>query len=55
MRLSYGITVFNEAKELKRLLELLINNIDDEDEVVVCVDGDDDAVLTTMTSYVDIP
>ena len=51
MRLSYGITVFNEAKELKRLLELLINNIDDEDEVVVCVDGDDDAVRFELDVY----
>ena len=44
MRFSYGITVYNEAEELKRLLEILHSSIDDQDEVVVCVDGDDDAV-----------
>ena len=44
MRISYGITVYNEAEELKRLLEILHSSIDDQDEVVVCVDGDDDAV-----------
>ena len=44
MKISYGITVHNEAEELKRLLNILIDNIDSEDEIVVCVDGDDDAV-----------
>ena len=44
MRVSYGITVHNEAEELKKLLAVLYNSTDDEDEVVVCVDGDDDAV-----------
>ncbi len=39
MKISYGITVHNEAQELKRLLEVLHKNIDDTDEVVVCVDG----------------
>ena len=44
MKISYGITVYNEAEELKKLLNVLIDNIDSEDEIVVCVDGDDDAV-----------
>ena len=44
MKLSYGITVHNEAEELKKLLNVLIDNIDSEDEIVVCVDGEDDAV-----------
>jgi glycosyltransferase involved in cell wall biosynthesis len=44
MKISYGITVHNEAEELKKLLNVLIDNIDSEDEIVVCVDGDDDAV-----------
>ena len=44
MKISYGITVHNEADELKKLLNVLIDNIDSEDEIVVCVDGDDDAV-----------
>ena len=51
MRISYGITVHNEAEELKRLLEVLHKNIDDSDEVVVCVDGDDDAVRFELDVY----
>ena len=44
MKISYGITVHNEAEELQKLLGVLNRNIDKEDEIVVCVDGDDDAV-----------
>jgi len=44
MKISYGITVHNEAEELFRLTDLLINNIDKEDEIVICVDGDDKKV-----------
>jgi glycosyltransferase involved in cell wall biosynthesis len=51
VRISYGITVHNEAEELKRLLEVLHKNIDDSDEVVVCVDGDDDAVRFELDVY----
>ena len=51
MKISYGITVHNEAEELKRLLEVLYKNIDDQDEVVVCVDGDDDAVRVELDVY----
>ena len=51
MKISYGITVHNEAAELKRLLDILYRNIDDSDEVVVCVDGDDDAVRFELDVY----
>ena len=51
MTISYGITVHNEAEELKRLLEVLYKNIDDQDEAVVCVDGDDDAVRFELDVY----
>ena len=51
MKISYGITVHNEAVELKRLLDILYRNIDDSDEVVVCVDGDDDAVRFELDVY----
>ena len=44
MKISYGITVHNEAEELFRLTDLLINNIDKEDEIVICVDGNDEKV-----------
>jgi glycosyltransferase involved in cell wall biosynthesis len=44
LKISYGITVHNEAEELKRLLNILIEKIDKEDEIIICVDGEDDAV-----------
>ena len=51
MKISYGITVYNEAKELKRLLEILHRVIDDTDEVVVCIDGEDEAVRFELDAY----
>ena len=51
MKISYGITVHNEAEELKRLLEILHETIDDVDEVIVCMDGDDDAVRFELDVY----
>jgi len=51
LKVSYGITVHNEAEELKKLLEVLYNSTDDEDEVVVCVDGNDDAVRFELDVY----
>ena len=44
VKISYGVTVHNEAEELKRLLNILIEKIDKEDEIIICVDGEDDAV-----------
>ena len=44
MKISYGITVHDEAEELKRLLNILIEKIDKDDEIIICVDGEDDAV-----------
>ena len=38
MKISYGITVHNEADELNKLLDVLDRNIDEEDEIVVCID-----------------
>jgi len=51
MKISYGITVHNEAEELRKLLEVLNKNIDDEDEIVVCVDGDDEKVEAVLGEY----
>ena len=56
MKVSYGITVHNEAEELKRLLNILTDKIDKEDEIIICVDGEDDAVkfeldVFTQTYY----
>ena len=51
MIISYGITVHNEAEELRRLLDVLYKNIDDNDEIIVCVDGEDDAVRFELDVY----
>ena len=51
MKISYGITVHNEAEELQKLLEVLNKNIDKEDEIVVCVDGDDEKVEAVLGEF----
>ena len=51
MKISYGITVHNEAEELIRLLDVLNKNIRKEDEIVVCVDGDDEKVEAVLGEY----
>jgi len=38
VKISYGITVHNEAKELNKLLKVLVSNIDEDDEIVICDD-----------------
>ena len=48
MKISYGITVHNEADELNKLLDVLNRNIDKEDEIEVCVDGDDEKVEAVL-------
>jgi len=52
MKISYGITVHNEADELKKLLNILIDNIAlGIDEIVVCVDGNDEAVKFELDTF----
>jgi len=51
LKISYGITVHNEAEELEKLLGKLILSIDEEDEVVICVDGDDENVKGVIELY----
>ena len=51
MKISYGVTVHNESNELNRLLEILIHKTDKEDEIVICVDGDDDGVRFVLDSW----
>ncbi len=51
MKISYGITVHDEAEELQRLLEVLNKNIDEEDEIVVCVDGGDEKVEAVLGEF----
>ena len=38
MKISYGITVHNEADELNKLLEILVKYTDVEDEIIICDD-----------------
>jgi glycosyltransferase involved in cell wall biosynthesis len=51
MKISYGITVYNEAEELEKLLGKLLVSIDEQDEVVICVDGDDKNVKGVIELY----
>jgi len=51
MKISYGITVHNEADELNKLLEILIHKTDAEDEIVICVDGEEDGVRFVLNSW----
>ena len=51
MKISYGITVYNEAEELEKLLGKLLVSIDEQDEVVICVDGDDENVKGVIKLY----
>ena len=45
MKISYGITVHNEADELNKLLEILIHKTDEEDEIVICDDFSNDETI----------
>ena len=51
MKVSYGITVHNEQEELERLLGKLLVSIDEEDEVVICVDGNHKGVRDVIELY----
>jgi glycosyltransferase involved in cell wall biosynthesis len=51
LKISYGITVHNEADELNKLLEILVHKTDPEDEIVICIDGDDDGVRFVLDSW----
>tara|TARA_B100000614_G_scaffold177264_1_gene158265 strand:+ start:285 stop:899 length:615 start_codon:yes stop_codon:yes gene_type:complete len=51
LKISYGITVHNEAEELKRLLNILTDKIDKEDEIVICIDGNDVKVEAVLGEY----
>jgi glycosyltransferase involved in cell wall biosynthesis len=54
LKISYGITVHNEADELNKLLEILIHKTQKDDEIVICVDdtnGEDDEVRYVLDSW----
>ena len=44
MEISYAITVCNEDKELKRLLDFLIKNVREGDEIVVQCDKENTTI-----------
>ena len=51
MKISYGITVYNEKNELETLLSKLLISIDEQDEIVICVDGDDEGVKDVVELF----
>ena len=51
MKISYGITVHNEADELNKLLEILIHKTDVEDEIVICDDFSDEDTQFVIRSW----
>ena len=51
MKISYGITVHNEVEELEKLLGILLVSIDEQDEGVICVDGNDKGVKDVIELY----
>ena len=51
MKISYGITVHNEADELNKLLPILIHKTDEEDEIVICDDYSDDETQFVIQSW----
>ena len=51
MKISYGITVHDEQRELERLLSKLLVGIDEQDEVVICVDGNHKGVKEVIELY----
>ena len=51
MKISYGITVHNESDELNKLLNILTLNIDEQDEIIICVDGHDKDVIDIINDY----
>ena len=51
MKISYGITVHNEADELNKLLEILVHKTDSEDEIVICDDYSNEETKEVITSW----
>ena len=51
MKISYGITVHNEADELNKLLEILIHKTRPDDEIVICDDYSDDDTQFVLQSW----
>lgn len=57
MKISYAITVCNEVKEVKRLVDFLLANKRQQDEIVVLYDqkNGDEAVINMLTKLNKLP
>ena len=57
MKISYAITVCNEKKEVKRLVDFLLANKKPQDEIVVLYDqkNGDEAIATMLTKLNKLP
>ena len=57
MKISYAITVCNEVKEVKRLVDFLLANKRPQDEIVVLYDqkNGDEAVISMLTKLNKLP
>ncbi len=51
MKISYGITVHNEADELNKLLEVLVHKTQPQDEIIICDDYSDEKTQEVITSW----
>jgi glycosyltransferase involved in cell wall biosynthesis len=51
MKISYGITVHNEADELNKLLEILVHKTDPDDEIIIVDDFSDEKTQEVISSW----
>jgi len=51
LKISYGITVYNEADELNKLLEILVHKTQSDDEIVIVQDGNDKKVEEVISKW----
>ena len=51
MKISYGITVHNEADELNKLLEILVHKTRPNDEIIIVDDYSNQETQNVITSW----
>ena len=51
MKISYGITVHNEADELNKLLEILVHKTQPDDEIIIVDDFSDEKTQEVISSW----
>jgi|TARA_R100000152_G_C6778173_1_gene208647 glycosyltransferase involved in cell wall biosynthesis len=52
MKITYGITVHNEHKEIEKLLKFLVEHRDEGDEIVICDDHSDYQCWRVFDEYI---